>query len=254
MKDKLLRFILPAGLIAVLVITWQLLSDYSIINPALFSSPKDIALAFFDEPGLYNHILSSLYRLFISVIIGFPLGALVGIAVSKIRKVSFIEDIISFFMSIPGISWAPIFIIIMGFGDKTIILVGLITSFFPALYNMIHGFKAIDRNILRVSELLEFSILKKIFQVYIPSTSTYLLVGLKESFARTWRTIIAVEMIAATLYGLGYMTFDARELLNSSTMFLGIVLSGLIYMLIEIFLIGTIEKNTVVKWGMKGQQ
>lgn len=254
MKDKILRFVLPMSLVTAIVITWQLLSSYSIINPALFSSPKDVALTFFDEPRLIRHILSSVYRLFISVLIGFPLGAILGVVVSKVKKVSFIEDIISFFMSIPGISWAPLLIIIMGFGDKTIILVGIITSFFPALYNMVHGLKATEKNILRVAELLEFSNFKKFFQVYIPSASTYLLVGLKESFARTWRTIIAVEMIAATLYGLGYMTFDARELLNSSTMFLGIVMSGLIYMLIEVFIIGTIEKKTVIKWGMKGQE
>lgn len=251
MTDKLLKYLLPASLVAGLLLLWQLLSDQYIINPALFSSPLDIVGAIVYEPALGKHILNSVYRLFIAVLIGYPLGAFVGVVVSKAKKVAFLEDIIAFFMSIPGISWAPIFIIILGFGNRTILLVGVLTSFFPALYNMVHGMKAIDKNMVRLSEILEYSQTKKFFQLYIPASSTYLMTGLKESFARTWRTIIAVEMIAATMYGLGYMTFDARELLNSSTMFLGILLSGGIYLIIELFLLGALEKETIIKWGMK---
>ena len=53
------------------------------------------------------------------------------------------------------------------------------------------------------------------------------------------------------MYGLGYMIFDARELLNSKIMFTGILVSGLIYFVIENVFIKIIEKVTVVRWGMK---
>jgi len=250
-RDKYIKILLPTSLVAGLLILWQILSNRYIINPALFSSPLEIWEAIRYEPKLTQHILHSIYRLFIAVLIGYPLGALIGVLVARAKRISFLEDIVAFFMSIPGISWAPIFIIILGFGDRTIILVGVLTAFFPALYNMVHGMKAINQNVIRLTEILEYSPARKFFTVFIPASSTYLINGLKEAFARSWRTIIAVEMIAATMYGLGYMTFDARELLNSSTMFLGILLSGLIYIIIEIILIGALEKVTIVRWGMK---
>ena len=81
--------------------------------------------------------------------------------------------------------------------------------------------------------------------------TNYLLIALKLALARTWRTIIAVEMIAASLYGLGYMIFDARELLNTRIMFAGILLSGLFYTAIELLMVQTLERITVRKWGMK---
>ena len=39
------------------------------------------------------------------------------------------------------------------------------------------------------------------------------------------------------------MTYDARELLNMPVMFMGIITSGIIYLIIEQIIIGTIEKQ-----------
>lgn len=250
-KDKILKIILPTTLILILLTTWQILSEKEIINSMLFSNPIDIAKEITTNENLINHIANSVYRLLISVAIGYPLGILTGISISKIKKVKFVEDITAFFMSIPGISWAPIFIMVIGFGNPTIITVGVLTAYFPALYNSLHGIKGMNKNIIKVADMLEYKNIQKLFKIIIPAISNYLLIALKESFSRTWRTIIAVEMIAATMYGLGYMTYDARELLNMPVMFMGIIISGIIYLIIEQIIIGTIEKTTVVKWGMK---
>jgi len=253
MKGKILKAILPLGFVAILLFFWQFLSDREIINSALFPSPESMFGTYGRIENLTGHILNSLFRLLISVFSGYILGFIVGLLISTMKKLSLLEDIISFFMSIPGISWAPLFIMTIGFGDKTIILVGIITAFFPVVYNVTHGIKSIDRNILFLTKLLEFSPIKSLFTVRIPAIMNYLLIALKLSFARTWRTIIAVEMIAATMFGLGYMIFDARELLNSKVMFAGILLTGLLYYVIEVVAIRSIEKITVVKWGMKKQ-
>lgn len=242
---------LPASVIAGLLILWQIASDRNWINSALFSSPTDVVKAFFTTRSLLLHIFQSLNRLLLSVVIGYSVGTGSGLLISSFKRLSFLEDILAFFMSIPGISWAPIFIMLIGFGDKTIITVGALIAFFPALYNSNQGMKAIDKNLLRVSRMLEIKPVSTALRVKIPAISNYLLVGLKEAFSRTWRTIIAVEMIAATMYGIGYMTFAARELLNMDRMFMGIVLSGILYMLIDASIVLFIENQTVVKWGMK---
>jgi len=251
MKDRILKAILPLCLVVILLFFWQLMSDRGIINSALFSSPKDVFITYGKIDKLHQHILNSLYRLFISVFIGYVSGFVLGFLISIMKRLSFLEDIVSFFMSIPGISWAPLFIMTIGFGDKTIVLVGIITAFFPVIYNVTHGIKAIDKNLINLAKLLEYSGPKALLMVRIPAIMNYLLIALKLSFARTWRTIIAVEMIAATMFGLGYMIFDARELLNSKVMYAGILLSGLLYYCIEQLIIRYIEKATVIRWGMK---
>lgn len=249
--EKLLKIVLPVLLVALFISIWQLLSHFEIINSALFPKPGYILTTIIKSEGLWAHILSSFYRLFISVSVGYFFGFFVGLLISNNKRFLFIEDIMAFFMSIPGISWAPLFIILIGFGDKTIILVGIITAFFPAMYNIYHGLKEIDKNILHLGDLLDYTGFEKIIRIRLPSIMNYILIALKLSFARTWRTIIAVEMIAATLSGLGYMIFDARELLNMPIMFGGIFISGIVYILIEKIVIRLLEVRTVIRWGMK---
>jgi ABC-type nitrate/sulfonate/bicarbonate transport system permease component len=67
--------------------------------------------------------------------------------------------------------------------------------------------------------------------------------------ARGWRTIIAVEMMAASLLGLGYMIFSARDYLRPSIIYGGIIVLAVTYFLIE-NVIKWIERRTVEKWGM----
>lgn len=250
--DKALEVILPLAVCVLLLWLWQVLSDHDIIRQALFSSPRDIFSTFLEEyQMLLQHVWASLYRLFVSVMIGYCLGICVGLLVCEVKFFSIIEDIATFFMSIPGIAWAPLFVITIGFGDITIISVGIITAFFPAVFYVVFGMKSIDKNLINVAKILEISGWKSIIHVKIPAIMNYLIVALALSFSKTWRTVIAVEMVSATMHGLGYMVIDAREFLNSSRMFLGIFSSGLLYCLLEFIFIRTTERYTVIKWGMK---
>jgi ABC-type nitrate/sulfonate/bicarbonate transport system permease component len=249
--DRILKILLPILLIVIIFISWEFLSKTGVINSALFSFPSEILRSIFNSPDIFSHVVNSLYRLIIAVAIGYLLGFIAGIMISNLAHIRFLEDIVSFFMSIPGIAWAPVFVLWLGFGDITIISVGVISAFFPVVYNIIHGSREIKQDLLHLSDLLNYNSLQKLHRVRIPSIMNYLLIALKLSFARTWRTIIAVEMIAATMFGLGYMIYDARELLNSKVMFIGIFLSGFIYLLIENLFIHLLEKQTVLKWGMK---
>jgi len=249
--DNILKIVLPLLVTALILIFWEICGEIGIINTALFSSPSRIASYLINSNVLLAHITHSLMRLGISVLIGYTLGLVVGIIITDYANLGFLEDFVSFFMSIPGIAWAPLFILILGFGDVTIITVGIITAFFPVVYNIIHGLREVNTNLIHLGDILQYNYFQKLTIIKLPAIMNYLLIALKLSFARTWRTVIAVEMIAASMFGLGYMIFDARELINSKAMFTGIIMSGLIYFVIENVFIRIIEKFTVLKWGMK---
>lgn len=250
-KSSILKIILPLMTFATIFLLWQMFSYYEIINPFLFSNPTKILISGLKIKELYLHIFSSLYRLFFSILYGYVSGVLFGIIIYNFKFFSFLKFIINFLMSIPGIAWAPLFIIFTGFGNVTIIIVGAIAAFFPSVFNTLQGLKNIDNNYLKLSQLLELNKKEQLKNIYLPAIGIYLINAIRESFSRAWRTIIAVEMIAASNYGLGYITFDARELLNIDVMYLGIFLSGLIYILIDFLFVRIIENKTVVKWGLK---
>jgi len=243
-----------------LFIFWELFSRTGIVNPALISSPSEIFSSLKDllmeknqkgYPVLLVHIYSSLYRLFfafgIATFLGITLGLLIGINEHAYR---FFYPLITITMPIPGIAWAPIIMLWLGFGNPTIIMVGIIASFFPILHNMVAGVRSIKKEIVWSAKCMGADKKTILFKILLPWSAPFIFTGLKLGLARGWRTIIAVEMIAASLWGLGFMIFDARDYLQPSIIYGGIIILALIYLLLENLIFNQLEKHTIKKWDM----
>ena len=137
----------------------------------------------------------------------------------------------------------------LGFGDPTIVTVGALAAFFPIVYNTVTGVRSIEKRLVWSAQSMGANRWTVFLKVSLPGASAHIFTGLKLGFARGWRTIIAVEMIAASLWGLGFMIFDAREYLQPAVIYGGILVLAIIYLFIENVLIKSVEKNTVEKWG-----
>ena len=57
-------------------------------------------------------------------------------------------------------------------------------------------------------------------------------------------------MLAASDWGLGWVIFDAKEFLNADVMLAALAVIGAIGFLFERLVFGSIERATVVRWGM----
>ena len=86
--------------------------------------------------------------------------------------------------------------------------------------------------------------------VILPGALPYILTGLRLGLAQAWRMLVAIEMLAAVPWGLGWMIFGAREFLNTDVMMAGIAVIGIIGLTLEKFVFQKIEDYTVVRWGM----
>jgi NitT/TauT family transport system permease protein len=64
--------------------------------------------------------------------------------------------------------------------------------------------------------------------------------------------LVAIEMLAAVPWGLGWMIFGAREFLNTDVMMAGIAVIGIIGLTLEKLVFQKIEDYTIVRWGMMG--
>lgn len=267
------NYIFPLALILSFFILWQILSSTGTINPALFSSPTEVLELFMEKfitpvissPGelvnillgkqspelkAINHLTSTLYRLTISFAIAAIAGVMLGVFMgARQYAYKFFDPLITFFMPIPGIAWAPLFIMWIGLGDPNILAVGALACFFPIVYNTATGVRKMGENPLKAARIMGASKRKKFMDVVIPGSFPHIMTGLKLGLARGWRTIIAVEMIAATTYGIGYMIIDASDYLLMSTIYAGIIAIAGIYFIME-YGFKLIEKRTIEKWGM----
>ncbi len=250
-------FLLPLILIVVL---WTALGKYGIINPVLISSPWAVLRTISDLAAtagpngyslLLSHIYYSLNRLIIAFIGATTIGCFIGIIMGTKRLAyKLFDPVITLMMPIPGIAWAPIFMVWFGIGNNSILAAATLAAFFPIVYNVAAGARTINQEYIWAAQTMGAKNSTLFFKVYIPSIAAYLFTGLKLGLARGWKTVIAVEMIAASMWGLGFMIFDAREFLHPSVIYAGIIVLALIYYFIEHVVIKYIEKHTIEKWGM----
>jgi NitT/TauT family transport system permease protein len=57
-------------------------------------------------------------------------------------------------------------------------------------------------------------------------------------------------MLAASDWGLGWVIFDAKEFLNADVMLAALAVIGVIGFVFERLVFGSIERATVMRWGM----
>ncbi len=260
MVDRRVRkIVLPLVPLTVFFLGWELLAAYGLLEVALFPPPSEIVRALISvateqsegRSVLFLHIQATLLRLVWGFCYGALFGVLAGLAMGANKLVyRFFKPLVAFIMPIPGIALAPLFMIWIGFGDRTIIAVGSIAMFFPVLYNVSAGVRSVDTDLENAASMMGVSRVGVYLRVYLPWTSVYLLTGLKLGLARCWRTIIAVELLATATWGLGFMVTDAADYLEAKVVFGGILLMAIIFLLLEKLVFGTIEKATVQRWGM----
>jgi NitT/TauT family transport system permease protein len=84
----------------------------------------------------------------------------------------------------------------------------------------------------------------------VPGTAPFIIAGVRQAFLRAWIAVVGAEMLAASDWGLGWVIFDAKEFLKADVMLASLAVIGLIGFAFERFVFGTLERATVLRWGM----
>ena len=88
------------------------------------------------------------------------------------------------------------------------------------------------------------------WKVIMPGASPFIITGLRQAFLRAWIAVIGAEFLAASDFGLGWVIFDAKEFLNADVMLAALAVIGCIGFVFERLVFGSLERATVLRWGM----
>lgn len=231
-KIRLQGVILP---LAILLI-WQLVSSYGLVNSYILPSPFHIGLRclqLVENGSLQQNIAASFIRVGIgfitALLLAVPLGTVLGL--NQGAKLLF-NPILSFFQQIPGIALIPIFILWLGIDETSKIAIIVYSALFPILLNTINGIETTDKRLIEVGIINGISKVGLAFRVYLPSMLPGLFVGMRLGLSYCWRSLVAVELLGASK-GLGYLIQQGRELAQPETMFLGVFVIGIIGMIFD---------------------
>jgi NitT/TauT family transport system permease protein len=153
-------------------------------------------------------------------------------------------------MPIPSFALVPLFMLWFGIGNLTTILIVFYAATFPMIFNTWSGVRSVNPIWLRAAGAMGADERKLFWKVIIPGASPFIITGMRQAFLRAWIAVVGAEMIAASDWGLGWVIFDAKEFLNTDTMLASLIVIGIIGFVFERFVFGSLERTTVMRWGM----
>jgi NitT/TauT family transport system permease protein len=160
------------------------------------------------------------------------------------------QPVLSVLLPIPSLAWVPLFVLWFGIGNIATILVVIYAAFFPMIYSVWTGVRAVSPLRLRAATVIGADEAMLFRKVIWPGSLPYVINGLRLSFGRAWIGVIGGELLASPQLGLGEIIFNAKEFLEAGVMLSTLVGIGAIGVLFERFVFQAIESVTVRRWGM----
>jgi NitT/TauT family transport system permease protein len=235
-------------------ILWQAFSLLGPFPQKLFPHVETIVATFIRLIGngiLLIHASSTLLRLIVAFVLAGFIGVGLGIIMGRYRWAEdFCLPLVSIGNPIPGLAYAPLFVLWFGLGNLPAILLVAFAAAFPIVLNTWTGVKAVKEIWIRAAQAMGAADRQLFWKVVLPGALPYILTGLRLGLARAWRVLVAVEMLTSVRLGLGWLIFGAREFLNTDVMLAGIAVIGLVGFLLEKLVFQKLEELTLVRWGM----
>ncbi|MGB5080276.1 MAG: ABC transporter permease [Burkholderiales bacterium] len=203
------------------------------------------------DGSMLHHAFYTLYRVLAGLGLAVAIGLPLGILMARFRPVErFFMPLVSVLMPIPSLAWVPLFILWFGLGNVTTILVVFYAATFPMVLNVWTGVRSVNPLWLRAAGAMGANGRSIFWKVIVPGASPLIITGIRQAFLRAWIAVVGAEMIAASDWGLGWVIFDAKEFLNADIMLASLAVIGAIGFAFERLVFGSMERSTVVRWGM----
>jgi ABC-type nitrate/sulfonate/bicarbonate transport system permease component len=223
-----------------LIGVWQLISAVWLprVDPymaVLMPAPTTVfrsGIELIRSGDLEYHALASLRReaiAFVFALVGVPIGLLMGWYREARTQ---LDPVIEVLRPIPPLAWIPLSILWFGIGDQQNEFIIFLGMFFPILLNAIAGVRSVDRHLIRAARTLgatEYSVLTRIvLKAALPQIITGIRIGLGVG----WMALVAAELVGASS-GLGFLINDARSVLRTDIIVVGMVTIGVVGLAID---------------------
>ena len=214
-----------------LLVAWQLLVQTGRLSELFLPAPLSVLATMWDlarSGQLPWAVLVSLNRVVQGFVYGAAAGAFLGLLAGA---VGWIEDLLDPWVAavypIPKSALFPLFLLWFGLGDASKIATIAIGVLFLVLINTIAGVKSINPVLLKAAHDLGAGRLQIFTKVILPGALPSIFTGLRLGAGMALILVFITE-IEATKAGLGFLLWEAFQLLDTKQVFAGVVTFGLL--------------------------
>ena len=232
--QRFLPWLVPVLLVAL----WQLSSSLGWLSTRVLPAPVDVVAAFWTlavSGELWTHVKVSAGRALIGLAVGGGLGLLLGLLTGSVRFFeTLLDSSIQMVRNIPALALIPLVILWFGIDEMAKLFLIAVAVFFPIYLNTFHGIRNVDPGLIEMGRTYGLSRWGLYAQIILPGALSSILVGLRFSLGLMWVILIVAETISAQA-GIGYLTMNAREFLQTDIVLVGILLYALLGKLADVF-------------------
>ena len=190
-----------------------------------------------------QHLLFTL----VSVAIGFALGLVLGILLSRRPKLSgVVLPVLSVFNTIPGIVFIGLLVLAWGAGTATVLVALGIYATFPVLKNTYAGLVSVDQQYIEAARGCGMSAIQSLIRVELPLAMPTIIGGLRMS-------TVSWAVLASMIGGGGLGDFIYSGISSNDN---GLILMGAIPAALLAFVLGSlvdlVQRQVVPKGMRKG--
>ncbi|MCC2957813.1 aliphatic sulfonate ABC transporter permease SsuC [Massilia sp. IC2-477] len=221
----------PWALPAALIVFWQVAAQAGWLSSRILPEPLQVLAAFrsLAESGeLWAHLRTSLWRAAVGFGIGAGLGLVLGLLNGSSRRAeTLLDTTLQMIRNIPALALIPLVILWFGIDETAKLFLLAVGVFFPVYLNTFHGIRSADQGLIEMARSYGLSGWALYRDVILPAALPSILVGVRFSLGLVWVLLIVAETISAQS-GIGYMTMNAREFLQTDVVLVGILLYALL--------------------------
>lgn len=228
--DKRVTLFSQVMIVILILVGWELLSRYNIINPFIFSSPTKVVKTIYGlyvDGNLFNHIWVTVYETLIAFVIGLFISLVISIVLYLYNKIyKIVDPFLTCLNSLPKVALGPMIIIIAGANVKSIIVMAVLINVIVITTVILNGFYGTDKVRLKLMHSFganKYQILK---YLVIPSSYKTIISSFKLGISMSLIGVISGEFLVSRA-GLGYLIIYGTQVFN-----LDLVVSGILLLVI----------------------
>jgi NitT/TauT family transport system permease protein len=243
--------------LVVLIAVWELYARW-LNNSLLFPTFTETVGTFWGDISngvLIDRTFTSLRTLALGYGLGLALAALfTTFAVASGIGTRILSTLTAMFNPLPAIALLPLALIWFGLGTPSLVFVIVHSVLWAVALNTLSGFRSVPETLRMSGRNIGLKGARYVGLILIPAAFPSILAGLKIGWAFAWRTLVAAELVfgvSSRSGGIGWYIFEARNDLDTATVFSGLLTVILIGLFVESVIFRALEARTVNLWGMQ---
>jgi NitT/TauT family transport system permease protein len=228
---------LPLAFAILSIVAWEILCRVAKLSPELLPAPSAVWQVLIGNPQiLIEQAIPTTIETIVSFVLATAAGVLLAVAITfsaAIREALYPNIVM--FQVIPKIALAPLFVVWLGVGSKSCIVVGVFIAFFPMVVSTATGLVSAKPDVLQLCRSLTASEWQMFRLARFPYAMPFIFAGMKVGVTMAMIGVIVGEFITAQA-GLGYIIMFASSAGETATVLaaivvlcvIGLVLYGLV--------------------------